>query len=91
MARGDCAVRGCWPPRPTAAREPRLVEHLDKRRCCTTAHRPDRLTWIRAADHSRESARFVAGRAHFFDARKRPLPEDQKHPNQSLEIIDEHQ
>ena len=49
-------------------REDRLVEHLQK----SGVLHADRLgrtapTWIRAAEHSRESARFVASGKHFFD------------------------
>lgn len=66
--RRTCAVRVLAAQANKLRREPRLVAHLDK---VGVLHHGKlgntRLTWIRAADHSRESARFVAGGAHFFD------------------------
>jgi heme exporter protein D len=84
----DCAVRVLAAEANRLRREARLVEHLEKRGVLH-AERIGRtvLTWIRAADHSRESARFVASGKHFFDARRQPSPEDQEHPESILEII----
>ena len=67
--RRTCAVRLLSAQANKLRREARLVAHLDK---VGVLHRGKvgntRLTWIRAADHSGESARFVAGGAHFFDS-----------------------
>ena len=65
----DCAVRVLAAEANRLRREARLVEHLE----ASGVLHVDRigrtvLTWIRAADHSRESARFVAAGKHFFDA-----------------------
>ena len=65
----DCTVRVLAAEANRLRREARLVEHLQQ----SGVLHADRLgrtalTWIRAADHSRESARFVAGGKHFFDA-----------------------
>lgn len=64
----DCAVRVLAAEANRLRREARLVEHLEKRGVLH-AERIGRtvLTWIRAADHSSESARFVASGKHFFD------------------------
>ncbi|WP_374243269.1 AAC(3) family N-acetyltransferase [Zoogloea sp.] len=66
--RRTCAVRVLAAQANKLRREPRLAAHLDK---VGVLHHGrvgnTRLTWIRAAEHSRESARFVAGGAHFFD------------------------
>jgi len=65
----DCAVKVISAEANRLRRESRLVAHLEQ---AGVLHRArignTRLTWIRAADHSRESARFVEGGAHFFDA-----------------------
>ena len=45
------------------------MAHLDKVGVLHHGLGNTRLTWIRAADHSRESARFVAGGAHFSTSR----------------------
>ncbi|MCK6376148.1 MAG: AAC(3) family N-acetyltransferase [Zoogloea sp.] len=66
--RHTCAVRVLAAQANKLRREPRLVAHLDKAGVLHHGKLGNtRLTWIRAADHSRESARFVAGGAHFFD------------------------
>ncbi|KAB2970193.1 AAC(3) family N-acetyltransferase [Zoogloea sp.] len=67
--RHECAVRVLSAEANRLRRESRLVAHLQQ---AGVLH-SDRigntnLTWITAADHSRESARFVAGGHHFFDA-----------------------
>jgi len=65
----DCAVKVISAQANRLRRESRLVAHLEQ---AGVLHRArignTRLTWIRAAEHSRESARFVQGGAHFFDA-----------------------
>lgn len=67
-ARLDCEVRVLSAEANRLRRESRLVAHLEQ----TGVLHSDRigntrLTWISAADHSRESARFVAAGHHFFD------------------------
>lgn len=65
----ECSVRVLSAQANRLRRESRLVEHLTK---VGVLHRGrignTQITWIRAGDHSRESARFVAGGSHFFDA-----------------------
>lgn len=67
--RHECAVRVLSAEANRLRREPRLVAHLEQAGVLHTDRIGNtRLTWISAADHSRESARFVAGGHHFFDA-----------------------
>jgi len=65
----DCRVRVLAAEANRLRREARLVEYL-RASGVLHAERIGRtaLVWIRAADHSRESARFVAAGKHFFDA-----------------------
>ena len=65
----DCSVKVISAQANSLRRESRLVEHLKNTGVLHVGKIGNtRLTWIRAADHSRESARFVATGGHFFDA-----------------------
>ncbi len=65
----ECPVKVIAAEANSLRREARLVAHL---KAAGVLHGGrignTQLTWIRAADHSRESARFVAAGGHFFDA-----------------------
>lgn len=65
----DCPVRVLSAEANRLRRESRLVAHLEQAGVLHGARIGNtRLSWIRASDHSRESARFVAAGTHFFDA-----------------------
>ncbi|MDD3352549.1 AAC(3) family N-acetyltransferase [Zoogloea sp.] len=64
-----CPVRVLSAEANRLRREVRLVEHLKQAGVLREGKLGNtRLTWISATDHSHQSARFVAGGGHFFDA-----------------------
>lgn len=64
-----CSVRVLSAEANRCRRESRLVAHLQQRGVLHAAKLGNtRLTWIRAREHSLESARFVSDGGHFFDA-----------------------
>lgn len=65
----ECSVRVLSAQANRLRKESRLVAHLTKVGVLNEERIGNtRLTWIRAGDHSAESARFVASGSHFFDA-----------------------